>query len=264
MKENIEPAPSVLDNCEKLSSKPLAYKTGHFIVEAEKEYILKAVGWAKFIESNVYPIMVEMMGHKPTVDVHALHVVDRKLRGSEGPGAWFEGIKRFPNTQYVCSDIKIFHGKLSNIPPYRPEGDITHETIHGLLDETKNGRNRTTKWKPIWQSELLDRIFEIELSQRLGNKTKSEERYRKCLKKEGNYAVLAEFWNAYTWEPFKSLILCLHDDPDFPPGLFDHSGFTYYMSLFAKEDVSSFFEKQGWIIDNETKERIKKELQIRG
>lgn len=261
MKETIQPDGSVLDKCEKLSSKPLAYKIQHFIVEADSKYVFKAVAWAKFIESNVYPTMVEMMGHSPTIDMHAVHFVDHKLRGSEGPGAWFDGIKRFPNTEYVCSDIKIFHGKLSDIPPYRPEGDITHETIHGLLDEAKNSRNRTAKWKPIWQSELLDRTFEMELSRRLGNEKKSDDRYGKCVKKGGNYAVFANFWKAYGWEPFKSLIVCLHDYPNFPPGLFDKSSFAYYMSLFAKKDVSGFFEKQGWKIDSKTRERIGNALQ---
>ena len=33
------------------------------------------------------------------------------------------------------------------------------------------------------------------------------------------------------------------------------------VSLFAKENVSDFFEKQGWNIDKKTKEKIKEDLQ---
>lgn len=261
MKKSVELDTSILDSCELISTDPPTYKTEHYIVEADKEYICKAVAWLKCIESNVYPTMLEMMGHKPTVKLHALHFIDHRLRGDSGPGAWFEGIKRFRNTNYMGSRIKIFNEKLDNQPPYRLEGDITHETIHGLLDEAKNSRNRTAKWKPIWQCELLDRIFEIELSLRLGNEKKSTDRYNRCVKKCGNYAVFAKFWEEYGWEPFQLLVIRLHDDPDFPPTLLDQNNFSYYMSLFAKKDVSGFFEKCGWNILKKTKEKITEDLQ---
>jgi len=263
MKKSVEPDTPILDDCLKLSSDPPAYKTKHYIVEADSKYILKAVAWTKCIESNVYPIMLDMMEHTPKVKLHALHFVDHRHRGSKGTGAWFERIKRFRNTQYVGSRIKIFHGKLHDQPPYRKVGDITYETIHGLLDEAKNSRNRTTKWKPIWRYELLDRIFEMELCQRLGDEMASEKRYHKRVKEGANYAVFAKFWKAYGWEPFKSLIVRLHNDPNFPPTLLDQNNFAYYMSLFTKEDVSGFFEKHGWNIDNKTKEKITEDLQKR-
>jgi hypothetical protein len=103
----------------------------------------------------------------------------------------------------------------------------------------------------------------MELSMRLRNKTNSKQRYNRSVRKSEIHAIFAKFWEIYGWEPFKVLIVRLHDDPNFPPRL-DQNNFAYYMSLFTEEDVSNFFEKQGWIIDNETKEKIKKELQIRG
>ncbi len=265
MKKGVEPDISILDGCQKLSSNPPTYKTEHYIVEAESKYILKALAWAKCIESNVYPTLLDMMGHTPKVNLHALHFVNHKYQFHKGKstGAWFEKIKRFRNTNYMGSRIKIWYGKLNDQPPYRTEGDIVHETIHGLLHEAKHSsRNRTINWEPIRQgkSHLLESIFEIELSQRLGNETKSKERYRKCVNKGGIHTILAKFLKAYRWEPFQSLIIRLHDDPDFPPTL-NQNNFVYHMSLFAKENVSDFFEKQGWNIDKKTKEKIKEDLQ---
>ena len=266
MKKSVETDKSILDRCKLISSDPPTYKTEHYIVEADKEYICKAVAWAKCIESNVYPTMLEMMGHTPTVNLHALHFVDHRLqlRKGKSTGAWFEGIKRFRDTQYVISRIKIFNGKLEEPPADLLEGNITHETIHGLLDEAKNSRNRTSKWKPIWQCELLDCIFEMELSLRLGNEKKSEKRYNQCVKKGGNYAVFAQFWKRRKWDPFQSLIIRMNDDHNFPPTLLDRNNFAYYMSLFAKENVSDFFEKHGWNIDDKTKEKITEDLQREG
>lgn len=254
MEKKVEPDPSILDGCEKLSSDLPAYKTEHFIVEADTKYILKAVALVKCIESNVYPIMLDMMGHTPTVNLHFLHFVDHRRRGCTGTSAWFQGIEKFRDTYYVGSRIKIFRDQLT-------KENILHETIHGLLDEAKNSRCRTKKWKPIWKKELLDLIFEMELYRRLGNEMGSTKRYDKRIKQGGNYAVFAEFWKDYGWEPFKSLIVCLHNDPNFPTAPFDEKNFTYYMSLFTKKDVSGFFEKHCWNIDNKTKEKIREELQ---
>ena len=266
MKKGVDPDTSILDGCELISSEPPAYKIEHYIVEAESKYILKAVAWAKYLESHVYPTMLDMMGHTPIVNLHALHFVNHKIRGDEGTGAWFEKIRKFRNTQYVGSRIKIFHGKLHDQPPYRAEGDITHETIHGLLHEAKHGGNRTKIWEPIRQgkSHLLESIFEMELSRRLGNDKKSRVRYSRCVKKGGIHAAFAKFWKVYGWEPFKLLICRLNDDPTFPSAKFDQSNFTYYMSMFAKEDVSGFFEKCGWNIDKKTKEKITKDLPSEG
>lgn len=263
MKKSVEPDTSILDSCELISSDPPTYKTEHYIVEAHKEYICKAVAWVKCIESNVYPTMLEMMGHKPTVNLHALHFVNHRLRGDTGTGAWFEKIRRFRNTHYKGSRIKIFNVKLHDQPPYRLEGDITHETIHGLLHEVKHDGNRTEIWAPIRQSEghLLESIFEMELSWRLGNEAKSDERYRERVKKGRIHAVFAKLWKAYGWEPFKSLIVRLHEDSNFPQTKFDQNNFAYHMSLCAKEDVSGFFEKCGWNIVKKTKEKITEDLQ---
>lgn len=263
MKKNVEPDDSISDGLELISSDPPAYKTEHYIIEADKKYISKAVAWAKCIESNVYPTMLEMMGHTPTVNLHALHFVNHRLRGDTGTGAWFEKIRRFRNTYYKGSRIKIFNGKLHDQPPYRLEGDITHETIHGLLHEVKHSRNRTEIWAPIRQSEghLLEGIFEMELSRRLGNEAKSKERYLERIKKGRIHAVFAKFWKAYGWKPFKSLIVRLHEDSNFPQTKFDQNNFAYHMSLYAEEDVSRFFEKCGWYVDNKTKEKITEDLQ---
>jgi len=262
MNISVESDTSILDGCRKLKSEPPAYKTEHYIIEADNKYILKAVAWAKCIESNVYPTMLNMMGHTPTVNLHALHFVNYKLHGNTGPGAWFEKIHRFQNTQYMGSKIKIYNGKLHDQPPYRKEGDITHETIHGLLHEAKHvSRNRTKNWEPIRQgkSHLLEGIFEMELSLRLGNEMKSKERYSKCVQKGAIHAVFAKFWKDYGWEPFQLFIIRLHDDPNFPPML-DKNNFTYYMSVFTKKDVSDFFENCGWDIDTKTKEKITEDL----
>jgi len=247
---------SILNACEKVRSDPPSYKTEHYIVEASEDCIAKAVGWARYIESNVYSTLLEMMGHTPTVNIHVLHFVDHRLRGSTGSGAWFEKITRFRDTEYVGSRIKIFKGKLHDMPPYRAEGDITHETIHGLLEEAKNQK---ASWKPIWHRELLDNIFEIELSKRLGNGDGCRKRYLKCIKKAQNYAVFAEFWKEYGWQPFQRLIVRLHDEANFHP-TFDQNAFVYNISLSAKQDVSPFFEQRGWRISDLTRQGIVENL----
>jgi len=244
-----------------LNSEFSIYTTKYFIIEAEKKYISKAIAWVECIESNVYPTMLQIMGHIPTVNLHVIQFVNHKLRGASGPGAWFEGIRKYRDTDYMCSSIKIFTGKLDDQPPYRLEGDITHETIHGLLDEAKNSSGRTSKWKPIWQPELLDRIFEIELSQRLGGDMVSK-RFKRCINKGGNYVVFVQFWKMYGWEPFKSLIIRLHEDSKFPLIEFNQNTFAYYMSLFTNKDVSDFFKELGWDIEVETKEKIIEDLNI--
>ncbi len=146
------------------------------------------------------------------------------------------------------------------MPPYQKEGGITHETIHALLEEAKNER---AEWTPIWKKELLDRIFEIELSNRLGDHKVRDRFYEKCIKKGDNYAVFAQFWNKYGWRPFQSHIVRLHNEPNSCP-IFDQSTFVHYLSSCYGEDVSVFFEKQGWNIDKNTKEKIKKDLQKNG
>jgi hypothetical protein len=155
MNKSLDLDASVLEDCEKLCSEPLAYKTEYFIIEADEKYILKAVAWAKCIETDVYPIMLNMMGHKPTVNLHSLHFEKNKLLiGGRLCNAGFYKIARFRNTQYVGSNIRVFQGLLDKMPPYHKEGYIVHEIIHGLLHEAKHGsKNRTESWQPIRQGK---------------------------------------------------------------------------------------------------------------
>ena len=256
MKKSVEPDISILDGCQKLSSNPPTYKTEHYIIEAESKYILKAVAWAKYIESNVYPTMLEMMGHTPTYNLHILHFTNDFLgRKVVALFCKFESFRGF-----YGSRIRIIQKKLDKMPPYKKEGGITHETIHALLEEAKNER---AKWTPIWKRELLDRIFEIELSKRLGDNEIRDRFYKKCLEKGDNYAVFARFWNKYGWRPFQSLIVRLHNEPNFCP-IFQQNIFVHYLSSCCGEDVSVFFEEHGWNIDDKTKEKIEEDLQKRG
>jgi len=253
MKKNVEPDDSIFEGCEQVGSDPPAYRTTHYIVEADPKYIRKALSWAKYIESHVYPTMIKMMGHKPTHNLHILHFTDaflgRKVIGTFRKFEYFRG--------FYGSQIHIIQKKLDKMRSYQKEGGITHETIHALLEEAKNER---AKWSPIWKPELLDRIFEMELSNRLGDHEVRDSFYKKCLKKGDNYAVFAQFWNEYGWNPFKSIIVRLHNEPDSCP-IFDQSKFVHYMSSCYGEDVSIFFEKQGCNIDKKTKEKIKEDLQ---
>jgi len=247
-----EPGPEVLDDLQKLSDFPPTYRLQHFIVRASPDRIRTAVGWVRYVDSEIYPTMLNMMGHEPAVN---LHVIDFCFR-NEHVGV-FTGIGRTIEGQtYHASRIYILPSKLDRMPPYQPLGGVVWESIHGLLDEAK----RKANWKPIWQTELLDLVFEMELARRLKLDDWSKDLWKIVTKQpKSNYAVLAEFWKLYGWEPYQKLLTQLHEDADFRP-TFDQGTYAYQMSMYVEKDVSRFFEERGWDISAEAKRRIREDL----
>ena len=249
-----EPGPEILKGLQKLSDVPLTYRSQHFIIQAPQEKIYRAIGWAKYVESDIYPTMLDMMGHKPTID---LHIVEFSYKF--GHIGVFTGIgKEIEGRKYNASRIYIHPHRLDIMPPYQNLGGLTWETIHGLLNEAK----RQANWKPIWQTELLDVIFEMELAKRLKLEDDLEMLWKQFVTnqpKGSSYVVLAEFWKFYGWKPYQKLLTELHNDVNFRP-IFNQDTFVYYMSMYAKKNVSKFFEERGWNISKEVKERIQKDL----
>jgi hypothetical protein len=249
------PGPGILQGCKKLDVDPPTYMTAHFIIQAPPERINKAVGWVKHVETAVYPTMVQILGYTPVPDIHAVVFQDDY---PEHP-AVFSGIGEFDKTGIRASRIWVRCEKLDSMPPYQTGGGVAWETIHALLD----GPKKQADWKPIWQTELLDLIFEMELYKRLGMQAELDRLWQggtRYLKDpQSRYSVLGAFWKEYGWEPFQKFLRKLHENPDFKPTL--HEGtFVYEMSLGAGKDVSPFFEARGWKVPVETKARITEQL----
>jgi hypothetical protein len=253
---------SFLDKCEKVGSNPTTYerKTAHYVVRASEDYIQKGFNWAEHIEDTVYPTMINMMGHEPKRNMHALHFVPDKLCGCIR--AWWKPCCKPNSKEPIGSHIYIWQRKMSGMPPYQPWGGITWETIHGLLYEVKSEK---ADWEPLDPSppngkgELLDYVFEMELCQQLGIKECCSQLQQECDRLGGNYSAFLEFWKEYGWRPFQLLIGYLHNLRNSRPTL-DKDNLVYYMSSFVKEDVSPFFEKCDWQIIDETKQKIRKVL----
>ncbi len=247
------PGPEVLEDCKRLDVDPPAYMTEHFIIQAPPEYITRAVGWVKYVEANIYPTMIQMLGSRPQVDLYAVMFRDDYPKHP----AVYSGIAEFEKTGYRAHRIRVRCYKLDWMPPYQFGGSVTWETMHALLNDAK----KQADWKPIWQTELLDLIFEMELFKRFNMQSELDKLLHGDSLKDprSRYAVFAEFWKEYGWQPFQKLIVKLHDNPEFKPTL-DEGTFAYEMSLGAGKDVSAFFETRGWKIPPETKARITEQL----
>jgi hypothetical protein len=229
--------------------------TEHYIVQAPPERINKAVGWVKHVETTVYPTMVQMLGYTPDPDLHAVVFQDNYPKNP----AVFTGVGEFQKTGIRASRIYVRCGKLDSMPPYQTGGGVAWETMHAFLNDPK----KQADWKPIWQTELLDLIFEMELYKRLSMQAELDHMWHGgtgFLKDpHSRYVVLGEFWKEYGWQPFQKLLLKLHENPDFKPTL-DEGTFAYEMSLGAGKDVSAFFEARGWKVPPETKALITEQL----
>ena len=187
------------------------------------------------------------------IDAIEFCYVARNIAVYTGVGKEIEG------RTYHASRVYVHPHKLDGMPPYQDLGGVTWETIHGLLDEAK----KKADWKPIWEAELLDLVFEFELARRLQRNEWSSKTWDSFVTRRAgtNYATVCHFWAKYGWEPFRKLLTQLHEDDGFRP-TFDQSTFAYQMSLYVGENVAPFFEERGWSVSAQTKRRIHEELQF--
>jgi hypothetical protein len=247
------PGPEVLKGLLGLRTEPTAYKMKKYIVQAPPERIHMAVGYVKYIETEIYPTLKEILGYAPPIDLHAVVFTEQAKVWSI-----YKGIGEFQNTGLQASQIFLRARLLDRMPPFGATGGVTWETIQAFLNHPKNQAD----WKDVWEPGVLSVVYEMELSRRLKLDWDFDARWKRYVtdKPGSRYAAYCEFWKEYGWGPYQKFLLKLHENPDFKPVLTE-SSLVYELSLGAGKDVSPFFIERGWTVDDETRAKIKAEVE---
>lgn len=167
--------------------------------------------------------------------------------------------------------IKIYKTELENLLPYPKDltQGLTFETFHGFLEHVKH-RPCGVKGSPYYGEnklgESFSTILKIELLDRLAL-SEDADAYRKGKGMGGNHhkllTLLVKIHKEYGISLFQQLFRLLENQkrPLIMKEL-PKDELCCHFSSCAREDLSKMFEKHGYSISTETKEKIKDLIKI--
>ena len=230
---------------------------GHYYVIADSSLAQNARDYVRDINDIGYPVLVDVLGFPPEVD---MYIADFTLEGF--PGGYYAGLRTVDGI--TGGYIALWDSPIST-PASFPRNmcyDLLYETIHGFTASLKYDiHTYQIRHQVINRGEDFDIIFELEALGRLGATSCVDELQSVFYNHSSfpHFPVYYDIRDRYGWEPIRLFLIALNQIKDEVKVDTDDQE-CFYLSVLIGEDVSPIYEAHNRTISQQTKDMIGQHL----